>query len=238
MLSQLRDARLNAYDVLDSNQLVTWIMSQAVRNIDRPCMAGLDQPVFHTLGEAVAGINERLMEHLKTPRGQYYSHLSEEKKMVSHIDHVRRRLVTLEYILSRQKDVWRICKAQGIPRSHEEADKTFRTISVAAQTDLDFESFERRVNRISADAERIEQCIVLNLDLNSKHATLTEALKQRFLNRAIIGFTVVTIFFTPLSFMSSLFALENKTKVSFIWPTSEYKTFVNKALFQRLSQLW
>jgi hypothetical protein len=67
--------------------------------------------------------------------------------------------------------------------------------------------FQSRVDKIDKDAERVEKWILTQLDLKVKHASLKESRNRTTLSTAIIGFTVITIIFTPLSFLSTLFAL-------------------------------
>ncbi|KAI0186440.1 hypothetical protein EV127DRAFT_514460 [Xylaria flabelliformis] len=69
------------------------------------------------------------------------------------------------------------------------------------------ETYQKRVNKLNADAARIEKRIQDQLNLKRTYASIKEARSARVLSAAVIGFTVVTIIFAPLSFMTSLFAL-------------------------------
>jgi hypothetical protein len=57
------------------------------------------------------------------------------------------------------------------------------------------------------DAERIEASIKDQLELKRTHASMNDARSSLVLGVAVAGFTIVTIIFTPLSFMTSLLAL-------------------------------
>lgn len=83
----------------------------------------------------------------------------------------------------------------------------------SAQKNLD--QYRKRIGKINRDAERIEQVIQNKLNLRrtaasmeQANASISEAHDSKMLSLVVIGFTLVTIFFTPLSFLASLFALE------------------------------
>jgi hypothetical protein len=64
-----------------------------------------------------------------------------------------------------------------------------------------------RVEKMDRDAERIEASIKDQLELKRTHASMNDARSSLVLGVAVAGFTIVTIIFTPLSFMTSLLAL-------------------------------
>lgn len=70
-----------------------------------------------------------------------------------------------------------------------------------------FEQFKRRMAQLDEDAARVEASITVFLDMRAKHASMNEAHSTAVMSVAVSGFTIVTVLFTPLSFMTSLFAL-------------------------------
>jgi hypothetical protein len=68
--------------------------------------------------------------------------------------------------------------------------------------------FRRRTIKIDDDAERIERSIQDMLNLKRTHASMKDAHSSLILSTAVIGFTVVTIVFAPLAFLTALFALK------------------------------
>lgn len=70
-----------------------------------------------------------------------------------------------------------------------------------------FSSIRTQLNKLDHDGERVQRSIELKLDLNQRHESLTEARKASVMGALVLGFTIVTIVFTPLSFMTGLFAL-------------------------------
>jgi hypothetical protein len=68
--------------------------------------------------------------------------------------------------------------------------------------------YNRRVSKIDSDAERIEKSIQDMLNLKRTHASIKDAHSSLVLGTAVIGFTVVTIVFAPLAFLTALFSLK------------------------------
>lgn len=72
------------------------------------------------------------------------------------------------------------------------------------------EHFRKRrtqLDKLDRDAERVQRSIELKLDLKQRHASLKEARTASLMGASVLGFTIITIIFTPLSFMAGLFAL-------------------------------
>ncbi|KAF2666108.1 hypothetical protein BT63DRAFT_427903 [Microthyrium microscopicum] len=75
--------------------------------------------------------------------------------------------------------------------------------------------YRKRIEKIDRDAERLQQLVQSKLDLKRTFASMQqaetsiqEARDSKLLSLVVIGFTIVTIIFTPLSFMVGLFALD------------------------------
>jgi hypothetical protein len=83
---------------------------------------------------------------------------------------------------------------------------------------------------LDADAERVARAIDRKLDLKATHASLKEAHTTAIMSAAVFRFTLITIIFTPLSFIVSLFALPidrfQKDQVPSVWndQTGMYST--------------
>lgn len=105
----------------------------------------------------------------------------------------------------------------------------------ATRPQVQFPKFFSRIDQLDRDAQRVESSISVRLDVQAKHASIRhadaleteaeqrrkeadrqaaakdeEAHAQAVMNTAIFGFTIVTIIFTPLSFLLAVFALPMK----------------------------
>lgn len=67
--------------------------------------------------------------------------------------------------------------------------------------------YQKRAKKIDGDAERLEKRIQDQLNLKRTHVSIDDARTGLLLSTAVIGFTVVTVIFAPLAFMTALFAL-------------------------------
>ncbi|KAH8664464.1 hypothetical protein BX600DRAFT_464497 [Xylariales sp. PMI_506] len=87
--------------------------------------------------------------------------------------------------------------------------------SVVLKPNRTLEIMLRRWQRLEEDAQRVENSLNHLLDLKQKQANINEAessseeaKNSARQNKAVLVFTVVTIIFTPLSFVTSLYALD------------------------------
>lgn len=92
----------------------------------------------------------------------------------------------------------------GNPMTGSHYTKVWREIE---RPQAQFEQYKRRIDQLDESAARVEASIATVLDLKAKHASMKEAHSTSVMSAAVFGFTLVTIIFTPLSFMLSLFAL-------------------------------
>ncbi|KAL8919682.1 MAG: hypothetical protein Q9172_004871 [Xanthocarpia lactea] len=70
------------------------------------------------------------------------------------------------------------------------------------------ERYQDRIKKISNDAERIEKSIQGKLELKRTDAGIKHAHNSLLLSVAVVGFTVITVIFAPLQFLTALFALD------------------------------
>lgn len=69
------------------------------------------------------------------------------------------------------------------------------------------EAYQERATKIDRDAERVEKRMQDQLNLKRTYASIRDARSSLTLGTAVIGFTVITIIFAPLAFVTALFAL-------------------------------
>lgn len=80
-------------------------------------------------------------------------------------------------------------------------------VEILERPQTQFAKYKRQIAKVDENAARIEGCRAFQLGLMSKHASLKEARVRTLMSAAVIGFTIITIVFTPLAFLASLFAL-------------------------------
>ncbi|KAI8956554.1 hypothetical protein F5Y11DRAFT_353549 [Daldinia sp. FL1419] len=73
--------------------------------------------------------------------------------------------------------------------------------------DCGLQSLIQRVRRMESDASTTLEGLSTIIQAMQAQASLKEAEQSRFLNLMILPFTIITVIFTPLSFLTSLFAV-------------------------------
>lgn len=146
-----------------------------------------------------------------------------EKNCLHRIIDIQEELSMIKRVILQQEIVWRDFASQSwpeywpngkdgsmvIPRddwlkcSKQEAEE-WEFIQLPESK---FRKFYRLIAQLDEDAQRVERSVTAMLDLKSKHATIQEAHTSAIMGAAVVGFTIVTIIFAPLTFMTSLFAL-------------------------------
>ncbi|KAI0099373.1 hypothetical protein F4814DRAFT_433045 [Daldinia grandis] len=138
--------------------------------------------------------------------------IEKERSFMHRIADVREELVMIQEILCQQKDI-----LQRLIQDIE--NKELNTSDPAKEpwevrewegfklSAKDIDNFQKRAAKIDRDAERIENLIQNQLNMKRTYASIRDARTGLILSAAVIGFTVITIIFAPLAFMTSLFAL-------------------------------
>lgn len=92
-------------------------------------------------------------------------------------------------------------KAEDIIRCKE----TIRNIS------LQLQRLKDRIDRIDKNAERVQNLIPQYLNLKRSYTAMKESHYTALLGGAVLGLSVVTIIFTPMSFILALLAIPNES---------------------------
>ncbi|KAI0416830.1 hypothetical protein F5X98DRAFT_342941 [Xylaria grammica] len=147
--------------------------------------------------------------------------MKEEDAIMFHIYDIREELVMIQQILGQQldivtkliQDVERLCSKGKLlepsPDFRGLGPETLRTRAWqrVELSKVKLQKYRERVDKIDANAERIEKRIQDRLNLRRTFTSIKDARASLMISTAVIGFTIITIIFAPLSFMTSLFAL-------------------------------
>jgi hypothetical protein len=203
--------------------LVSLILSDCVDILDRPTMAGLPEPIFNVFEKSISKLSAQVKDYLKSTQVRDIS-VVDEKTYLHDINDIREELSMIKTVVLQQEEVWKDFMSnawpQLWPKNPDEqlhfdspspsswdpaSDKEMFRLMERPQNQ--FRKYKRRIEKLGEDADRVQQSILTLLDLKSKHASLEETHNTTLMSAAVLGFSIVTIIFTPLSFLTSLFAL-------------------------------
>lgn len=163
------------------------------------------------------------------------SDITRERQFLHNIEDIREEVSMIQTVLIQQEGIWKEFAYKSWPESWENGyegkfepnwENDWKTFGEkhGYQPDVKIQQFQQKwrvirrpqeyfsrtrtqLNKLDHDAERVQRSIELKLELKQRHESLTEARKASLMGASVLGFTIVTIVFTPLSFMTGLFAL-------------------------------
>lgn len=197
-----------------------------------PIESDKHQRIFKVFSRSIALISDQVSEYLDDEDVDNIT-AAREHGYIHRIQDIREEISMIRSIILQQEEVWRDFVSNAWPDCWKEdsyGHTTFRytanpkingsrgksrrarfdpkaLFEVIGQPQHLFKKYKQRLQRLDDDAARVERSIELRLDLKQKHASLREARKATLMSASVIGFTLITAIFTPLSFMVSLFAL-------------------------------
>ncbi|KAI1742761.1 hypothetical protein F4680DRAFT_26332 [Xylaria scruposa] len=189
----------------DTNIMVGRIIADHISQFGEPQINGkfpcpldiFEMSILDVLSEVEAYANPSIESQLS---------IDKEQGFLFEIADIQEELAMIQDVLNQQLIIIdKFMRDLEIPGFGGLAFRTGWEELKLARTNI--ETYQKRVNKLNADAARIEKRIQDQLNLKRTYASIKEARSARVLSAAVIGFTVVTIIFAPLSFMTSLFAL-------------------------------
>ncbi|CAG8945549.1 unnamed protein product [Penicillium salamii] len=204
LFNQFNHASVQASDWLKSHRKLDGSFSSSrTKSVDGTDEDGLSSDYCDEHGQPL--FVDRLLDI-----GQETDLLAETKDIRDELNMIRTVLEHQKYVLLDFQDV--ICETyQGQHRSQFDVKKRFKDQQRVIDMHL------KDIDRMDKQAERIYHSITDLLDLKQKHANAFEARFARDQaagttrqSKTIMVFTIVTIVFLPLSFISSIFTINLK----------------------------
>ncbi|RDW58460.1 hypothetical protein BP5796_12390 [Coleophoma crateriformis] len=210
-------------------QLVALIVLRCIDYVDFPCKAGLQEDVLSIFEASIAEMSEKVVKFYDKFSASLKEHITKRKYDIKdeiacllEVKDIRNEITmiynmfykqreVIENLTSTAKDEWgKKNKSQKGPENPHSMVYSWDEFI----NDKTICRLEDRIKPLVGDTERIEDSLNHLLDLEQKQANLYEAVsasKQAVSTskqgKTILVFTVVTVVFTPLSFMAGLFAL-------------------------------
>ena len=137
-----------------------------------------------------------------------------EIELIDDIADIRDELAMVDEILLQQDMVLDGLIAHIASKEHTGIVRRLEMPSEIADTKAQIKTYRDRVSKIDRDAERVDKTVQDRLNVKRTFASIRDACASirdsktsLLLAIAVIGFTVITILFAPLAFMTALFAL-------------------------------
>ncbi|KAI2603692.1 hypothetical protein GGR54DRAFT_458835 [Hypoxylon sp. NC1633] len=196
-LEHISDTAENQPDILVGLIIADQISQFGQRQINGEFPSPLD--IFES--NIVGLLSE--VEAYADPSVESQLEMIKEQKFLFEIADIQEELAMIEDILNQQLDILDrlIMDTRNVLLVYQQKWEEVRLSKTKIET------YQKRVKKLSEDAKRISGRIQDQLNLKRTHASIREAHYSRVLGTAVIGFTVITIIFAPLSFMTSLFDL-------------------------------
>ncbi|KAK1069179.1 hypothetical protein LTR74_004986 [Friedmanniomyces endolithicus] len=185
-------------------------LSAFIDLVERSVLSGLSEPPLKIFQKSIVRVAEQVEAYFKeqTPRDQVMA-ASDEKQYLHVISDIREELSMILSVISEQEEVWKEVDAQLQLLYPNEIDSDV-TQRMSATTDY-LQKLTKRIERLDKDAERVQALIPQILDLKRSYVAMKESHWTAVMGAAIFGFTVVTIIFTPLSFVMALLAVPTES---------------------------
>ncbi|KAL1795394.1 hypothetical protein ACET3X_007210 [Alternaria dauci] len=195
----------------DANLSLGFIINTFIEGFGKSYTQGsLEYPPTLDLFETrVVSLLSEVSDYVKTRPGENSdfggSEYHRERYFMHVISDVRSELAMIKHVLEQQRRVL----GSFLEECGQEDDGRFsqRWNQVMSMPEK-VNKYTERVTKIDDDAGRIEKTIQDMLNLKRTYASIRETHNSLILSTAVIGFTVITIVFTPLAFLTALFALK------------------------------
>jgi hypothetical protein len=128
--------------------------------------------------------------------------IEQEAQFIHHVSDIREELAMIETVLHEQETI-----LESMMRNASREARNHQAWQMVRAAQVQLGQYEKRLHKIDSDAQRIEKRIQDQLNLKRTHASLQDTRTSLLLGTAVIGFTVITVIFTPLTFMTGLFSM-------------------------------
>ncbi|KAI2783600.1 hypothetical protein F4815DRAFT_442467 [Daldinia loculata] len=215
LLETIRQGNL---DILTTpNDLIKRILYETVSFLDEFKWAGLGNHILDIFEGEIATETDREAGFFKNFSSGNWSpnnvngFIQEAAHCTYRVRDIRDELHLLRQVLETQAkvvaDFAAIFWPSSTPGSQKQGHIASKDLRESFIRDCGLQSLIQRVRRMESDASTTLEGLSTIIQAMQAQASLKEAEQSRFLNLMILPFTIITVIFTPLSFLTSLFAV-------------------------------
>lgn len=197
-------------DILSPKRHIALAVVDCIERFGQPSEDGKYPPTLQIFEFGVSRILSDVVEYMDPDRSSK-PEIQKERWFLNRISDIQGELAMIQDVLRQQKDI--LNKIINDPPedyilpSRRDSGAEYDNWDGVVDATKTLDNYVRLTEKISADAARIEKNIQDELNLKRTFATMDDARTSLLLGIAVIGFTVVTVIFAPLAFMTALFAL-------------------------------
>ncbi|KAI1277449.1 hypothetical protein F5Y07DRAFT_362992 [Xylaria sp. FL0933] len=223
---------LDFYDYINSHPGIQagLILACHISRFGKPQMHDEFPPPLDIFEASAARVLADVDEYME-PRVSSQPDMNKEQGFMFRIADIREELAMIHEVLGQQLEIlqkyiedfeqhdpdWQRWHAQplaGSERQKRLQSQAMKSWEMVKDSKSTLGKYQKRVRKIDGDAERVEKRMQDQLNLKRTYASIADARSSirlgvagLILSTAVIGFTVVTIIFAPLAFVTALFAL-------------------------------
>jgi hypothetical protein len=164
---------------------------------------------LHMFETAVVSALSDVQQYLDARPGLYNitQQKKKEQEFIHHMSDIHSELDMITSVLEQQKKIMNkfLRETKGLQESATGDDMEGWAMVKQARAMLN--DYTDRVQKIHRDADRVDKTIESYLNLKRTYASIEDTRNSLMVGFAATAFAFVTVIFTPLSFMTSLFAL-------------------------------
>lgn len=176
---------------------------------DREDKGSKFKSALHMFETAVISALNDVQRYLDAKPGSY--NIKQQKKQeqgfIHNMSDIHSELDMITSVLEQQKKVMNTFLRETKTQQESATGQEQEGWAMVKEARAMLNDYEDRVQKIHRDADRVDKTIESYLNLKRTYASIEDTRNSLIIGFATTAFAFVTVIFTPLSFMTSLFAL-------------------------------
>lgn len=203
---------------------------------------------LHMFETAVVSALSDVQQYLDTTPGNIKQQKKQEQEFIHHMSDIHSELDMITSVLDQQKKIMNKFLRETISLQNRATGQEEEGWAMVKEARALLNEYESRVQKIHRDADRVDKTIESYLNLKRTYASIEDTRNSLMVGFAATAFAFVTVIFTPLSFMTSLFALpvnrfsKNQVKSpdteAYVFRSSYIGGYTGTLLLQLLTYRW
>lgn len=194
---------------LQMGMLIASHISEFGEEHDREDEGSKFKSALHMFEMAVIAALSNVQQYLDVGQGSYTikQQKKKEQEFIHDMSDIHSELDMISSVLEQQKKIMNRFLKETKGQQESATGEEERSWGIIKEARSMLNDYEERVQKIHRDADRVDKTIESYLNLKRTYASIEDTRNSLMVGFAATAFAFVTVIFTPLSFMTSLFAL-------------------------------